>query len=69
MLSSDLTHASSRAITRPPCFKCGATMVLARIAPHTPGYDIRTFDCPACDHSESSVVHFEALAQIPAKPS
>jgi hypothetical protein len=44
-------------------------MVLARIAPHTAGYDIRTFDCPARDHSESSVVHFEALVQIPAKPS
>jgi hypothetical protein len=69
MLSSNLTHASSRAITRPPCPKCGAAMVLARIAPHTPGYDIRTFDCPACDHSESSLVHFEALAQISAKPS
>jgi transcription elongation factor Elf1 len=33
-------------------------MVLARIAPHTAGYDMRTFECPACDHSESSVVHF-----------
>jgi endogenous inhibitor of DNA gyrase (YacG/DUF329 family) len=44
--------------SRPPCPKCGTTMVLARIAPHTPGYDMRTFECPACDHSESSVVHF-----------
>jgi predicted RNA-binding Zn-ribbon protein involved in translation (DUF1610 family) len=51
MLSSNLTHASSRAISRPPCPKCGATMVLARIAPHTPGYDIRTFDRPACERS------------------
>jgi hypothetical protein len=33
MPSSNLTHASSRANTRPPCPKCGTTMVLARIAP------------------------------------
>jgi hypothetical protein len=58
MLPSDLTHASSRAIIRPPCPKCRTTMVLARIAPHTPGYDMRTFERPACDHSESSVAHF-----------
>jgi predicted RNA-binding Zn-ribbon protein involved in translation (DUF1610 family) len=45
MLSSNRAHASSRAITRPPCPKCGATMVLARIAPHTPGYEpgLRSF--------------------------
>jgi hypothetical protein len=58
MPPSNLTHASSRAITRPPCRKCGTTMVLARIAPHTPGYDMRTFECPSCNYSESSVVHF-----------
>jgi transposase-like protein len=63
MPPSNLTHASSRAITRPPCPKCGATMMLARIAPHTPGYDMRTFECAACDHSESSVVHFGGVGE------
>jgi hypothetical protein len=63
MLSSNLTHASSRAIARPPCPKCGTTMVLARMAPHTPGYDMRTFECPACDHSETSVVHFGGVGE------
>jgi predicted RNA-binding Zn-ribbon protein involved in translation (DUF1610 family) len=58
MLSSNLTHASSRAVARPPCPKCGTTMVLARVDPHTTGYDIRTFECPDCDHSEGAVVHF-----------
>jgi hypothetical protein len=58
MPPSNLTHASSRAITRPPCRGCGTTMVLASIAPHTPGYDMRTFECPSCNYSESSVVHF-----------
>jgi hypothetical protein len=40
-------------------------MMLARIEPHTPGYDMRTFECPACDHSQSTVVHFGGLAQLP----
>lgn len=31
MLPSNITHASSRAITRPPCSKCGTTMMFARI--------------------------------------
>jgi hypothetical protein len=33
MPPSNLTNASSRAITRPPCPKCGTTMVLARVEP------------------------------------
>ena len=33
-------------------------MVLVRIEPHTPGYDMRNFECSTCDHSESAVVHF-----------
>jgi hypothetical protein len=33
-------------------------MVLARIEPYMTGYDRRTFECPACDHSEDAVVHF-----------
>jgi hypothetical protein len=33
-------------------------MMLIRIVPHTPGYDMRTFECPSCKHSESAVVHF-----------
>jgi hypothetical protein len=64
MPPSSLTHASSRAITRP----CGATMVLARIEPHTPGYDMRTFECPACGRSESAVVHFGGFARVPERP-
>ena len=29
-----------------------------RIEPHAPGCDMRTFECPACEQSESAVVHF-----------
>jgi len=53
------THASSRAITRPRCPKCGTTMVLTRIVPHAPGDDLRTFECPTCEHVENEVVKFE----------
>jgi hypothetical protein len=30
--------------------------MLARIAPGPSGYDIRTFECPACDHVHQQVV-------------
>ena len=69
MLPSNLTHASSRAITRPPCPKCGTTMVLARVAPHTPGYDMRTFECSAAITRKPRWCISEALAQIPETPS
>jgi hypothetical protein len=36
--------AHSNAMIRPPCPRCGATMLLARIEPDTPGHDRRTFD-------------------------
>jgi transposase-like protein len=50
------THAS--AITRPSCPKCGTAMMVVRIEPHTPGQQMRTFECPSCDWSESEVVAF-----------
>ena len=44
---------------RPNCSKCGAKMWLARIEPHDqPGHDVRTFECPECDHSEIVTVKF-----------
>jgi hypothetical protein len=33
-------------------------MALARIEPHTAGHEMRTFECPACNHSFSEVVKF-----------
>jgi DNA-directed RNA polymerase subunit M/transcription elongation factor TFIIS len=42
----------------PLCSKCGTMMVVARIEPHTTGYDMRAFECPSCDHSEDAVLHF-----------
>jgi transposase-like protein len=54
--------SSSDAILRPTCPKCSTTMMLARIEPHSDGHDLRTFECPECDHSESSVVRFRQAA-------
>lgn len=30
-------------------------MMLTRIEPARPGYDLRTFECRECDHTESVV--------------
>jgi hypothetical protein len=44
------------AFYRPPCPKCKAMTTLAGITPGTYGFDIRTFECPACDHVHRRVV-------------
>jgi hypothetical protein len=36
-------------IQQPRCPKCQTTLMLARITPGASGFDIRTFECPACD--------------------
>jgi hypothetical protein len=41
---------------KPPCPKCKATTTLARITPGQSGFDIRTFECRACDHIYQRVV-------------
>ena len=44
---------------RPNCSKCGTKMWLARIEPDDkPGHDVRTFECPECDHLEIVTVKF-----------
>jgi hypothetical protein len=40
----------------PPCPRCKATVTLARITPGRSGFDIRTFECLACDHIYQRVV-------------
>jgi hypothetical protein len=52
------SYALSEAIKVRPCPKCGEPMTLARVEPHTPGYTMRTFECPSCDCSQSDVVAF-----------
>jgi hypothetical protein len=43
---------------RPRCPKCTTQMYLAQIEPSQPGFDLRTFGCPRCKHSESVLVKF-----------
>ncbi len=40
---------------RPPCPLCQTATMLARIAPGPQGFDIRTFECPACNHVHQAV--------------
>jgi hypothetical protein len=41
---------------RPLCPKCKTTTMLARITPGAFGFDIRTFECLACDHVHQRVI-------------
>jgi hypothetical protein len=43
-------------ISRPPCPKCKTMTMLARITPGSAGFDIRTFECPACNRVHQRVV-------------
>ena len=56
-MTTDFT-LEMEAITRPVCRKCGAKVFLIRIEADKPGYDLRTFQCPECDHIETIVVKF-----------
>jgi transposase-like protein len=40
----------------PPCPRCKAVTMLARITPGPSGFDIRTFECPACHDVHQRVV-------------
>jgi hypothetical protein len=40
---------------RPLCPKCKTTTMLARVTPGPFGFDIRTFECPACEHFHQRV--------------
>ena len=43
-------------IRRPICPTCQTRTVLARVTPGPIGFDIRTFECPACHHVHQTVV-------------
>ena len=59
MRFSEYTHENAPITARPECPKCAALMYLARIEPEKPGFDLRTFECPRCQHVESVVVEFK----------
>jgi hypothetical protein len=41
---------------RPPCPKCQAETMLTRISSGVSGFDLRTFECPACEHVHKALV-------------
>jgi len=59
MMFSEYTLANAPTIVRPECPECTAQMYLAGIEPEKPGYDLRTFECPMCQHVERGAVRFK----------
>jgi hypothetical protein len=62
MRFSEYTLENAPIMARPDCPKCTTQMHLARIAPEKPGFDLRTFECPRCQHVETTVVQFKYAA-------
>jgi DNA polymerase III alpha subunit (gram-positive type) len=50
-------------VQRPACPKCRAHMMLARIMPARMGFDLRTFECPKCDHVHELMVENDAFGR------
>lgn len=55
---SPTAPSSSDLIERPPCSKCGAQTMLARIEPDIRDHDLRTFECRECSNIDTVVVKF-----------
>lgn len=55
-LSTDVRDYITGTFYSPPCPKCKTMTMLARITPGSTGFDIRTFECPACDDVHQRVV-------------
>jgi hypothetical protein len=62
MTFSEYTLENTRTNARPQCQMCAAQMYLERITLAEPGFDLRTFKCPRCQHVETAVVKFEQAA-------
>lgn len=52
------SHFPHPGYERPPCPKCGATMMLSRFDRENPDHGTRAFDCISCDHCETVVVQY-----------
>jgi len=45
---------------RPPCSKCGRPLILTRIQPEEPGFDLRIYYCAACEANETIIAPVQA---------
>ena len=59
--SRSLPYPVNVHIQRPACPKCQTYMMLARIMPARLGFDLRTFECPRCDHHHEVIVKTDAF--------
>ena len=50
MHTSQFIIQTKHSIERYPCPKCDWYMMISRIEPDKPGYDLRTFECSRCGH-------------------
>jgi hypothetical protein len=49
--SEPTTHVKHPTVRR-PCPKCGKNMMMSRMIPDRPGYELRTLECTSCGHDE-----------------
>ena len=54
------TTPHSNSISRLNCSKCGTATLLFGIEPEKPGHELRSFDCPKCNHIETVIGKSEA---------
>ena len=43
---------------RPACSTCGSRVLLVRVFPDKPGYDLHTYECPRCADETTEIVEF-----------
>lgn len=48
-------------IERPRCHRCFGRMSLTRIMPDRPGFDVRTFECGQCHHTQIVSVEIDPM--------
>jgi rubredoxin len=67
MTFAEYTPENAPINARPQCPECKTQktqMYLARITPDEPGFDLRTFECPRCQHVETVVVEYKKTASV-----
>jgi len=49
---------------RPRCSRCQARMMLERVSPGPAGFERRLFECPRCDHVETSLIALDPFSPM-----